>query len=295
MAVLDTVADRQAAWSRAANQLKSRIDKARWVVLLLSVLGAILAATASQMQGAEPNVATLVAPRTWVAITGAVSLAFATFFTQRLLGADHVAVWVRARAISERLKREAFKFAAATSPYDDPDRAKAEAVLDVERGKIEDDGSDLLQHLTLSQGQGSSPRTALSEADYIAKRITGQIGWYQKKAIHYRKITTALRLTELVLAALATLVTAVASVGKTVLGAPFDFAAATAVLTTVAGAVLAHIEASRFDFLVVTYLATARRLEDRINRPHQPWSDFVNDCENVLSAENTSWIAKWTK
>ncbi|HTF01150.1 MAG TPA: hypothetical protein VK621_21265, partial [Bradyrhizobium sp.] len=43
-------------------------------------------------------------------------------------------------------------------------------------------------------------------------------------------------------------------------GVQFDFAAFTAVLTTVAGAVLAHVEASRFDFLVTTYLATARGL-----------------------------------
>jgi len=59
--------------------------------------------------------------------------------------------------------------------------------------------------------------------------------------------------------------------------------------------VLAHVEASRFDFLVTTYLATARRLENRRNRSQEPWSDFVNDCENILATENTSWIAKWTK
>jgi hypothetical protein len=59
--------------------------------------------------------------------------------------------------------------------------------------------------------------------------------------------------------------------------------------------VLAHVEASRYDFLVTTYLATARRLENRRNRSQEPWSDFVNDCEGILATENTSWIAKWTK
>jgi len=46
---------------------------------------------------------------------------------------------------------------------------------------------------------------------------------------------------------------------------------------------------------VTTYLATARRLENRRNRSQEPWSDFVNDCESILATENTSWIAKWTK
>jgi hypothetical protein len=101
-----------------------------------------------------------------------------------------------------------------------------------------------------------------------------------------------------VLALAATLITAAASVTPKVnliFGVQFDIAALTAVLTTIAGAVLAHIEASRFDFLVTTYVAAARHLEDRGNGPNDPWSDFVTDCERILEAENNSWIAKWTK
>jgi hypothetical protein len=79
------------------------------------------------------------------------------------------------------------------------------------------------------------------------------------------------------------------------LGIQLDFAAFTAVLTTLGGAVLAHVEASRYDFLAMTYTATARRLEDRLTRPPASVSDFVNDCETVIANENTSWIAKWTK
>ena len=106
------------------------------------------------------------------------------------------------------------------------------------------------------------------------------------------------------LALAATLITAFAGVtGKTLVvgGAAFDFAALTAVLTTVAGAILAHIEASRFDHLIVSYLATARRLEDQdVGYDYAAasagnWSQFVNKCEDIISSENMSWIAKWTK
>jgi hypothetical protein len=256
MAILDTIANRQAQWSETANQQKSTIDRARWSVFGLSSLGAVLAAVASQL----PDNTT--APRTTVAVAGAVSLAIATFFTQRLLGADRISSWVRARAISERLKREAYRFAASAAPYDDA--ARADALLDDEGRKIEADGEDLLPQLV--------------------------------QAARYQVIASRLRHVEFALAALATLLTAVAGVeAKPVIaGIPFDMVAFTAVLTTLGGAVLAHVEASRYDFLVTTYRATARRLEDCTNRPRPSWSDFVNECENILATENMSWIAKFT-
>jgi hypothetical protein len=237
-------------------------------------------------------------PRTWVAIVGVICLAASTFFSSRLLGGEHVAAWVRARAISEGLKREAYKFAAEAAPYDGTDRVTAGELLNNESEKIEDDGSDLLSLQATAAGAGSTPRAPVSHDDYIARRINGQIAWFDKKAASYRDAATLLRRAEFGLALAATLITAIASViGKTapLWGVQFDFAAFTAVLTTIAGAVLAHVEASRFDFLVTTYLATARRLENRRNRSQEPWSDFVNDCESILATENTSWIAKWTK
>ena len=299
MADLDTVADRQVQWSKTADHLKSTIDNARWWVFLLSALGAVLAAVASQLGGGATDAAATASvsnPRAWVAGAAAVSLGFATFFTQRLLGADHVTAWVRARAISERLKREAYRFVASARPYDGPDRSGAEPLLVDERKKIEADGEDLVQHLVTTDGPGSSPRTPVSNSEYLEKRVTGQIKWYKAKADAHADVAKRLRRIELFLAAAATLITAIASVTSrpVIAGLPIDAAAFTAVLTTLAGAVLAHVEASRYDFLVMTYRATARRLQDRLDGSQQPWSDFVNDCENILATENTSWIAKWT-
>jgi len=267
----------------------------------LSILGAMLAALASQMGARNPGAATALVddPRAWVAIAAAICLAFATFFTQRLLGTDHVTAWIRARAIAEALKREAYKYAAGAAPYDDPDATKKAVLIEQERVKIEQDGEDLLPTLVDGgAGQGSLPRDALTHDEYVQRRVDGQrTGFYQPKAGQYKKIAHRLRATEFGLALLATAITAIASVyGKSapLFGINFDVAAFTAVLTTIAGAVLAHIEASRYDFLVMTYLATARRLEDRRNGSKDPWSTFVNDCEAIIAAENTSWIAKWT-
>jgi hypothetical protein len=297
MAALDTIADRQSGWSVTANKLKAGIDQARWAIFICSVLGALLATVASQLGPpiGETLGASMIDSRTWLAIAGTVSLATATFFTQRLLGQEHITGWVRARAISEALKREAYKFAAGASPYD---QANAENLLNAERQKIENDGDDLIASLVTKPGAGSVPRAMLTSPQYVERRIDGQIKFYKERANIYRTTATWLRRTEFGLALAATLITAIASVtGKTThfLDIHFDIAALTAVLTTIAGAVLAHVEASRFDFLVTTYLATARRLEDRKSGSREPLSDFVNDCENIIATENMSWIAKWTK
>jgi hypothetical protein len=110
-------------------------------------------------------------------------------------------------------------------------------------------------------------------------------------------------LIELVLSLFATIITAVVGVaGKEALGFKFDFVAITAVLTTVAGAILAHMEASRYDFLVTTYRATARRLSNELAEANNlnamapaDWSAFVDRCETIISEENANWVAKWSK
>jgi hypothetical protein len=142
------------------------------------------------------------------------------------------------------------------------------------------------------------PRDLLTHDQYITRRVQGQISFFEKNAAAYQRTANSLKWIEFVLTLAATLITAIASVtGKSVpiFGHSFDIAAFTAVLTTIAGAVLAHIEASRFDYLVASYLATKRRLEDRLAAGQEPWTDFVNACEDILATENASWIVKWTK
>jgi uncharacterized protein YdaU (DUF1376 family) len=58
----------------------------------------------------------------------------------------------------------------------------------------------------------------------------------------------------------------------------------------------------RYEFLVMAYRATARRLSAELASiadvnalSAEQWSDFVNRCEAIMSDENTSWAAKWTK
>jgi len=295
-AQLDLVAERAATWSQSANLLKKRIDFVRWLVFSLAIVGALLAAVASQTDEAQALHGVLTA-------LGTVLLAAGTFISARLLNDSHVEAWVRMRAASEALKGEAFKYAAGAHPYDDD--AKADQDLDRARGHIEEDLDDLSYLTVTPRGPGSAPRKKLTADEYRNLRVVDQVrNFYRPRARDYQTVAARLRAIEFVLALTATIITALAgAVGKLpiVAGFRFDLAALTAVLTTIGGAVLAHIEASRYQHLVTSYLATARRLEnaaaefDAAKVDRQKWSDYVNGCEDIIATENSSWVARWTK
>jgi SMODS and SLOG-associating 2TM effector domain 1/Protein of unknown function (DUF4231) len=299
---LELVAKRAATWSETADQLKRRLDLVRRIVFALSIAGALAAAIASQILP-EAGAATSALPtsHTVFATLGAVLLAGATFLSSRLLRDTEVQAWVRARAAAEALKREAFRSATKAQPYD---TSTADELLKKEREKIEGQLTDLRDRQVEAAREGSAPRGALNPEQYRERRVRPQIDWYRSKAHSYRKIATRLRWTEFTLALAATIITALAgALGKKLEIGPmaFDFAALTAVLTTVSGAIIAHIEASRYQHLVTSYLAAAARLEDldtdfdAAGTNAGTWSEFVNGCEEAIAAENNSWVAKWTK
>lgn len=294
---IDLVADRAATWSQSANLLKRRIDFVRWLVFVLAIVGALLAAIASQTQEAQALL------HGALTALGTVLLAAGTFISARLLKDSELEAWVRMRAASEALKREAFKYAAGARPYDDS--AKADQTLDRGREDIEKDLDDLYDRTITPRGSGSAPRKKLTADEYRNLRVIDQVkNFYRPRARDYQAIASRLRAIEFALALTATIITALAGVvGKLpiVAGIRFDLAALTAVLTTISGAILAHIEASRYQYLVTSYLATARRLEDAeagfddAGADPQKWSDYVNRCEDIIAAENSSWVARWTK
>ena len=293
MTALTETADRQSLWSATAGAFKRRVETARWLTFTFSILGALLAAIASQLN--DPS-------RLYFAIAGAVVLAVVSFVTSRLLGSTQITSWLRARTASEALKREAYRYAASAKPYDD--QLSRDAALNNEREKIERDVDDLLASAVTRAGPGSAPRDQLTRDGYVNRRVRNQIKeFYSPRADANKRIATSLRWAEFSLALAATIITAIVGVaGKDLFGLKFDFIALTAVLTTIAAAILAHMEASRSDFLVMVYRATARRLSAELSKigdvsalSKDNWSDFVNRCEAIIAEENTSWAAKWTK
>jgi hypothetical protein len=286
MTPLDYVADRQAVWSQTANMLKKRTDKVRRTVFSLSLAGAILAAIATQLPS-DTGLAR------WAAtIAGAVALTGAAFLSQRFLRKEAIGRHLRARAASEALKREAYLYATRVGGY--ADAAARDALLVEKQRKIEDNINDLAREEQGAAGPGSSPRLQLTRDEYAAQRIAKQIEWYRSRATSYAAVADKLHMAEWVLALAAAIITASAGILGKVQG--FDLAAVTAVLTTLGATIVAHLNATRYDDLVINYRAAARRLEQLMQTAPagQPVGEFAAAAEAILEAENNAWVAVYT-
>ena len=210
-------------------------------------------------------------------------------------GHKAVEAWTRARSASETLKEQVYTYLAGVSPYRGTDRdqrlrEQAYATL----AAID----DLQPHTTVIQ-PAPRPLPAVHDIDgYVAVRVSQQIhGYYRRmQAGKLRERLRWLRGAELALAATAGVLSATAgSLG--VKGA----AAWVPVVTTISGALAAHVAAARYEFLLVEYARTAAQLErlcdgrqtaaDRGQAAHAD-DRFVAECERVISAQNESWMAK---
>jgi len=296
---LQATRESQRAWSMTANALKAKYDGARKLCLMLSIAAAFLAAAASQLPDSSGDAAAG-GPRTWLSIGSGVLLALVTLFTLRFIQGKSAA-WVKARSASEALKRIAWTYAAGAAPYEDT-ASRGKKLAD-DRVAIEAQVDDLLAvkvtPAAQAEGQARPPDT-MERPIYVSERAKEQQEWYEARATRHKAAATRLRFVELILAIIATALTVVAgTTDKARVGSlSIDFVALTAVLTTVSGAILAFIEASRLDFLVTSYRAAARQLREIIaadpgaNATTEAWSAFVQKVENVLATENGGWMAK---
>jgi hypothetical protein len=304
--VLAAIWRRRVGWSRAATRLKRKVTYARTAALLLSVLGAVLGALAATLLSDVPHW------RMTSAGLSAALLATATFITAQFLTFDAVRAWIRARSVSEQIKAEVFTFRAGASPYGIPGDVR---VLQRKVFEIEEQVRDLERHVAGVSVKASTPPPPLTPARYVEERIEQQIhGYYRPKARLYSRVLATLRgfevalgLTAAVLAGLAAYFGGAASgsgaPGEAPAAANAGVAAWIAVATTLGAALAAHIAAGRYEFLLMSFHATARRLEDLVNEwraigaPTDPqeWSALVAAAEEAISIENESWLAKWTE
>lgn len=290
MSAIDDVAARQAEWSATADKLKRSFQTGRWINFGCMIAAALLAAIASQLDHT---------PRLVLAMLSAAMFGIVTFLTVRLVTAANAQEWVRARAASEALKRLAYTYVASAAPYDAP--ATRDGQLKADAQQIQRQVDDLL-HKRVSAPPKLTLTEALTPADYVEHRVAAAASWYEKRADEYSAVVRRLRRCEFGLALLTAVITAAAGVlGKDVArdAGSFDFVALTAVLTTISGTILAHVEASRYDFLIMTYRATGLQLRGaladdpaKLNPASTAWSEFVQACERLIATENGSWVMK---
>jgi hypothetical protein len=281
---LRSTAQVRQAWSKAADALKASVALWRRRALSLALAGALIETLAGQKY--------LGAATVWLALSGAAVLAFVPFIRTRLLGQSRLQAWVRLRAASESLKRELYLYRTGTEPYHTADRDRE---LLQQQKRIVEGVADLERYAAPYANLEPAGFGPLTVDAYIEERVRGQIDrFYRPKAAALDRTQKRLANVELVFSFTAVLLGAAAAMWG-------SLAAWVAVVTTAAGAIIAHVAAERYDSLIVSYLSTARRLEMLFadwtisERTAASAGQLVKDCEAAIQGENQAWIAYWSK
>lgn len=279
--ILELVWHRHRQWSQAGDAARSRLDRWRQRNLSLLSLGALAGALAAQ-SWLSSTVATA------SAVIAAVTLVLASLVQGRALASDQMSRWTGARAASEALKAETYRYLAKVKPYDDSDRSeRLETQLDVIQSRVR----DLLVDQALFAPDNRPLPQVRTFADYLTKRAQQQADWHRNKVVEHANLARRLRLCQLV----ATVIGAVlASIGGILPG--LHLASWTAAATTIAAAITAHLTASQHQRIAASYAATADQLDRLISTidPATAGADsqanFVAGVEQVLAAQNNGWV-----
>lgn len=288
----------QAVWSEAANRLKAELTAWRYRAAVAGVAGAFLETLAGALVGLGERWWWL---RALLALAGAVVLAVVPYVLRTKASKEQVRAWVRVRSTSEALKEEIYRYLVAAQPFG-RDAAPAELV---ERCQIiKDKVSDLAAHAYVEPPNKKRP-LELDADGYVEQRVNDQIeNYYRPKGNDNAERARKLHDWEFGLGLLAVVMgAATGAVATTGLDWLAYLGPWVAVVTTAAGAVTAHLAASRYDHAAMTYFATADRLTglrnawladpDRLDPTRV--AKLVDDCENAISTENEAWLAEWTR
>jgi hypothetical protein len=271
----------QSLWSRTANRMKQRIERARMVALVLVVVVAVLGTTAGALAGMTPVLARVLAG------LAAGAAAVLPMLRPAWTGVQ-LRDWTRARSISEALKSDVYLWLARAGDYRaDPNAERLREATD----RLRVDAADLLRHRQGIEPEQRPLPAVHDPQSYFAVRVQAQISrYYQPKADQLATRLRRFRVLEIALGA----VSAVLGGAAALVGA--SFASWIAVLATIGTALATHAAAGRFEFQLIEFLRTAERLRqlDRAATGASPdvIAELAVRAEDVISVENQGWMAK---
>ncbi len=280
-------------WAATARKQRAEIFSWRFRVLILTVVGAILGTLSHEMANLGFDGDSWFSLPAIIGFLSGISIALAAFFSKEILSPERERRWVRARSMAEALKAETYLFRTGVPPYDTPDAATHLVERVDELLKTVGD----VQAVTLltEQKRERLPKETLSVSEYIEERVNDQIdNFYRPRAREYERVVACGRTISIILGALA------AVLG--VLGTTEWTAGWVAVITTITASIAAYLYAGRYQYLIVSYQATAKQLEALktrwivSGRPEEDPAErsrFIQECEEAISVENNAWMAKW--
>src|SRR5262249_36289240 len=139
----------QRRWSAAANRLKRDLQRARTLVLGLTLAGAFLVSLGTSVAKLDTTTGKV------VGAIGAALLALVAVLGPRSAGKANVRNWVRARSISEGLKTEVYCYLTGSGRY--ADAATRDEALDGQTETLLEKVSDLGPYAARVPGDGAQP------------------------------------------------------------------------------------------------------------------------------------------
>jgi len=289
----------QAVWSEAANQLGTDLSQWRFRAAVAGVVGAVC----ETLAGSLANVA---AAPLWlgagVALLGAVILALVPYIAKTRVSKDQARQWVRARAASEALKSEIYRFLVGAPPYGENHDANQ---FNTKREEILKRVTDLNEKAAQVDPPHRDRPLSLTYDGYLKERLDGQIdGYYLPQGRANALKSRQIHQLEFGLGVLAVIMGALVSAGPAV-GLPWlaGLGGWVAVVTTASAAVTAHLASARYDQNAITYFGTANQLRlrrdnwnaDALRMQPDHFQKFADDVESIIAAQNTAWLLDWTK
>jgi small-conductance mechanosensitive channel len=281
---VEWVWQQQSVWSQAANRLKSRIGRARWAILGLTITIAASSLASSQLISvSRPAGVTL----SVIAAVCAVGLGAVASAQDK----DRIGRWTQARSVSEALKSEVYLYLAGCGPYGEADRDQR---LTAEAQRIIDNASELAAVMQPLTPTARAIPAVQDVGTYLSVRVrTSQLdNYYRPNARRLARLLRNAKIATVVLSLLAAALGALAVVSA-------DLAAWAAVVTAAVGAAGAYVAGERWEFLVAEYSRTAQELNRLLTlqtapdgSPLSP-ADLVARCEEVISVQNQAWMTKW--
>jgi hypothetical protein len=265
------------AWAATSRRGKSMHDRARAWAFGLGALGALLGAATAHLGEAYASI---------VATAAAVSVALAGYIGREFLVGTREPDWARARILAEALKRETWLYLMHVSPYAGSDRD--ERLLAVADGFQENVG---LRRAPPEQGAPRPLPRADSLEDYLTQRVDDQIAYYAKAWSKEDRTLRRWRPAVLVLGTFGV----VLAVG---MSKDARLAAWIPVVTTLGTAMAAYLRSRRGEALLSLYQGAEHQLRLRraaAGRAAQDPAPFVRACEEIMSRENQSWRAEWSR
>lgn len=288
---LESIWGRYRVWAATSRAAKAKLSRWRRVVLTLGIAGGVVGALSAQQE--------IPWDRIWpplpkaLGIASAALLGLAAYFSKEILSPDDETRWLRARSAAEGFKREAYLLLARVPPYDGEvvSLSRADEIAAAVEGLRR-------ETLTPEQKRERMPTAPLTVQDYIRVRVDEQVNEFYEPAAERNE--AVVRKIKTVTVALGALAVVLGLLGYLWVGIP----AFVAVITTVTTALAAHLYAGRYQYLVVSYQATAQKLEGlrdawkvsgKTDDDKAERARFILACEEVFAAENGAWMAEWTK